>query len=345
MSALKRKNILFESDLNKPQDNALFGIVGQTEQGAEKGAAQLAQSILEMPRSADIIYLKTESLSKSPAAWNFYEPLPEDKMLELIHSITENGLFHAIVVWDRGEEAEEGAFEELNTIRLNFDNSSAAITEKAVTDGEEVLGRYIILSGHNRVRAYSKLYEKTKDDIYLSIPCVIKRDIDTNTAKQIIIDSNFISRTLSAKEKVKSIHRKYVMLGNNTDAYQKIAEDYDLSIRQIQRYLSLTKLRLEFLNLLDLNKISMRSALILTKFSDEIQRKISDDFVRDKENSYYLKNKNIAKLSSDMEYDEIKETLMLEEVEHNFIELKVSIPATKKDELMKYIETLCLAND
>ena len=57
--------------------------------------------------------------------WNFYAPLPDDKMLELIESIRENGLLHPIVVWKRKD---------------------------APT---------MVLSGHNRLEAYKKLYQAT----------------------------------------------------------------------------------------------------------------------------------------------------------------------------------------
>ena len=116
-------------------------------------------------------------LHDAPEQWNFYRPLPEDKFCELIYSIVQNGLLHPIVVWER----EDG---------------------------------YMILAGHNRVRAYRALKEVAESTQYDEIPAIIKarNQIDENKAQEIIIDTNWVSRQLTAYEKTNSIIKKYVRI-------------------------------------------------------------------------------------------------------------------------------------
>ena len=73
----------------------------------------------------------------------------------------------------------------------------------------------MILAGHNRVRAYSMLYEQTGNEKYKKIFACIKKknEISEDEARAIIIDTNFVQRQLSTIEKTKSIVIKYNQLG------------------------------------------------------------------------------------------------------------------------------------
>lgn len=113
----------------------------------------------------EVVNLNIDSLHPSPDEWNFYPAISDKKMLEMVLSIIENGLFNPIIVWER-------------------DNG------------------YQILSGHNRVMAYEKIVEEYKEEEnfdkekYQCIPAIIygKDEIDESKAREIIIDTNYIQR-------------------------------------------------------------------------------------------------------------------------------------------------------
>ena len=85
------------------------------------GAVSLPSLMAELPGTRRLEEVPLDKLSPAPAAWNFYAPLPDDKLLELIESIRTSELLHPIVVWKQPD------------------------------------GDLMILSGHNRVRAYTCL--------------------------------------------------------------------------------------------------------------------------------------------------------------------------------------------
>ena len=89
------------------------------------GAVSLPSLMADLPGTRRLEEVPLDKLSPAPADWNFYAPLPDDKLLELIESIRANDLLHPIVVWKQPD------------------------------------GALMILSGHNRVRAYTALLEKT----------------------------------------------------------------------------------------------------------------------------------------------------------------------------------------
>ena len=108
-----------------------------------------------------IVEIPIENLKPAPSEWNFFPPISEGKMLEMMMSIQENGLFNPITIWNRGEE-------------------------------------YMILSGHNRVNAYKRIVDEFKDTEgfdpkeYETIGAIMYDvdEIDENKAKEIIIDTN-----------------------------------------------------------------------------------------------------------------------------------------------------------
>ena len=102
--------------------------------------------------------------------------------------------------------------------------------------------KYIVLAGHNSVDDFIKLHKTTNDDKYLKIPAFIfkKDEITIETAKSIVVDTNYVQRILSTKEKVKSVMYKYAELeknkikkGNTKDI---IAEELNMSPRMVMHY-------------------------------------------------------------------------------------------------------------
>ena len=62
------------------------------------GAVSLPSLMADLPGTRRLEEVPLDKLSPAPAAWNFYAPLPDDKLLELIESIRANDLLHPIVV-------------------------------------------------------------------------------------------------------------------------------------------------------------------------------------------------------------------------------------------------------
>ena len=171
------------------------------------GAVSLPSLMAELPGTRRLEEVPLDKLSPAPAAWNFYAPLPDDKLLELIESIRTSELLHPIVVWKQPD------------------------------------GDLMILSGHNRVRAYTALLEKTGEDKYHRIPATVLTDISADEAHEIVVDSNYVQRVLTPSEKARSISQKYALAGRKKRSrngvrkskYEQIGEEYNLSARQIAR--------------------------------------------------------------------------------------------------------------
>lgn len=245
-----------------------------------------ADALANLTAGMDIFSLDIYSLDNAPEDWNFYKPLSVNKMEELINSIKENGLLNPIIVWEKGN------------------------------------GRYMILSGHNRKEVFRMLYEDEKNperDKYKKIHCYVKKrdEITENAAKTIIIDTNWVQRTLSIEEKAKSILVKYTELGrkeyasssDGTRTRDIVSEDYSISGRQVSNYLRLNYLIPEIKELAFNNNISIKSGVKLSYFSEPTQKWIYDNY------KDIFNNRNILKLNKDMSRDEITNIFFKENVE------------------------------
>lgn len=231
-------------------------------------------------------------LYPAPAQWNFYEILPQDKMVELMESIQEVGLLHPLIVWKQ----EKG---------------------------------YMILSGHNRKQAYQNLYAIHKNKAYSHIPCIVKEkgEIDEETAREIIIDTNWIQRQLSTLEKAKSISEKYIRLGRKSHSGdgQKsrdiVAADYGISGRMVQNYLSLTDLIPELEGMLRENHLTIKNAVRLSRLDPSIQRWLYEEFSKEE-----LSSAKVRSLDKQMNKKEILSQLRVPE---DYV--KVQIKVKKQD--------------
>ena len=208
------------------------------------GAVSLPSLMADLPGTRRLEEVPLDKLSPAPTEWNFYAPLPDDKLLELIESIRANDLLHPIVVWKQPD------------------------------------GALMILSGHNRVRAYTALLEKTGEDKYRRIPATVLTDITADEAHEIVVDSNYVQRVLTPSEKARSISQKYALAGRKKRSrngvrkskYEQIGEEYNLSARQIARYVRLGSLDGSLLKLLDGGKLPLTTALRLVDFPAESHR-------------------------------------------------------------------------
>lgn len=245
-----------------------------------------------------------QKLDAAPIEWNFYAPLGKDKMIELLQSILVQGLLTPVILWERDK------------------------------------GRYMILSGHNRVNAFKMLKEGLKDDKFSKIQAIIKGkdEITENDARQIIIDTNWVQRVLSVLEKSKSILDKYKLLVENEktfyglNARDIIAKDFDITGRQIDNYRSLNYLINEFRLLIQSGKVSIDAGSRVSKLDPKVQLWIYENFYES------MTNSKLKKLNPVMGKVEIKHILSADKKkpEENLatIQLKVKKEEKKKIEKM-----------
>lgn len=234
-------------------------------------------SVLSLGNSAVIVEeIEISKLVESPDEWNFYSLLPDEKMDELCNSIIESGLLSPIIVWEREND------------------------------------KYMILSGHNRVRAYKKLYNTSRDQKYLTIAAIVKgkEQITEDEARAIIIDTNFVQRQLTTMEKTKSIVYKYKQFGRKKNKSKEkrpvdvIAEEYGMSSRQVYKYYKLQNLIEEFAKRVDQGILSINAALKLASLNEKFQRHLYEKY------NGILTNNKIINLDVYQSEDEIIKSIL-----------------------------------
>lgn len=227
----------------------------------------VVEALDNLPKTKTAILVKTSELYSSPKKWNFYEPLNDNKKMELIESIHSNGVLSPIIVWEVDFE----------TIENEYDDEEA--------DEYDLSGnKYLVLAGHNRVDAVNKLYEATKDEKYLSIPAFILKDkeINLNTAKEIVIDTNYVQRALSIKEIHLSIMHKYAEVEKDINKSGRtrdiVAKKMNISATKIEQYRRLSCLTKELKEMVYEGKIALNSMLKIADKSIEIQNWIYSEY-------------------------------------------------------------------
>lgn len=208
-------------------------------------------------------------------------------------------------------------------------------------------GRYEMISGHRRKFACNKLGIET-------IPCLVKKLTD-DEATIFMVDSNLQREKLLPSEKAFAYKMKYEALkhqgtslpqdttlrpvGTKLRSDSILAEEVNESARQIQRYIRLTNLIPELLEMVDNAEcglspsIAFRPAVELSYLMEDEQRDLVD-FIDDEEATPSLAQAiKMKKLSQDgnLDIDTIHE--IMEEQKANQI-TKFKIPEEK---LMKVI--------
>lgn len=265
------------------------------------GAVSLPSLMAELPGTRRLEEVPLDKLSPAPAAWNFYAPLPDDKLLELIESIRTSELLHPIVVWKQPD------------------------------------GDLMILSGHNRVRAYTALLEKTGEDKYHRIPATVLTDISADEAHEIVVDSNYVQRVLTPSEKACSISQKYALAGRKKRSrngvrkskYEQIGEEYNLSARQIARYVRLGSLDGSLLTLLDGGKLPLTTALRLVDFPAESQKYLAAHHADE------LAGPKMARLTAAMTPEQMDAAL---QAEPQTVRVSVTVPAALEEDFRRMAE-------
>ena len=144
--------------------------LNKTSKYVETLSSDLIKTEKEIVEVAKLSIGKVEDIDidkLEPFPEHTYESYDEDRMNELVESIKKYGLQTPIILWDNGGD------------------------------------KYIILAGHNRVKAHKKLG-------YTKIPAIIKNNLSKEEATIIVNQTNMVQRAfenLSLYEKASSIYQ------------------------------------------------------------------------------------------------------------------------------------------
>ena len=243
-----------------------------------------------------------------------FKVLDDDKMTELVKSISVNGVLTPVLIRPDGS------------------------------------GGYEMISGHRRMHAAklaglkkipSVIKEMSDDDAVIAM-------VDSNVQREEILPSE---RAFSFKMKMEALKRqgsrsdlstsglevpklKEIDEGKSEDrARNKIGADAGMSGRQVQRYLRLTELVPEVLDLVDRKKIGVNLAVDIAGFDKELQGWIYE-YVKD---NGFLKPQQIEALKSTNNVENISQRVMIEIMNNALPEKKVSGKVTLSEKkLDKY---------
>ncbi len=296
------------------RDKAAEKIAEMKSRQEESGFDSVVESYVKpmQQEKGGIVNLEIDLLQDAPKEWNFFQPLPEDKMIELVESIQENGILHNLIAW------------------------------------EHKPGLYMILSGHNRVAASWHLFEITGEEKYLTVPTVIKGpELTEQQARQIIVDSNWCQRELSPMEKNRAIMIKYVYFKDiydysNKDTMELIGTYFNIGWKQVSNLMRLGNLIPPFRHMFDSGQISQRNALKLSYMSEEEQDRLYEDFGSNLTNSVLSRASSYQEIrkvaSGDLEVKTITVKIPAKH-EHSFRKFyKEWLEAIKKQDSVSGIE-------
>jgi ParB family chromosome partitioning protein len=253
------------------------------------------------------VLLDIESVFPSPDEWNFYPEISEKKMIEMMLSIMENGLFNPIIVWQQGN-------------------------------------KYQILSGHNRVIAYKRIvneYSSLKNfDInkYKKIPAIVykEEELDELKAREIIIDTNYIQREEDKSLTPTIIKHRLEILRNRKDIKGRtidiLAKELGISSTKVyEDHVIATKIIPELNEFFFNNKIRKKSLLRFAWFNKETQKKIYKEYNKE------LTDDRISKLKKGMTGEEIRECFKGKIIRKTLVTVSVPESLAKEFKIMSKI--------
>lgn len=251
--------------------------------------------------------INIDLIDDAPEEWNFFDRLNEFKMQELKESILENGLLHAPVVWQKEDK------------------------------------RYTMLSGHNRKNVYQQLFEETQNEKYKKMFCYVKMDkeLTEDEARSIIIDTNFVQRQLSHKEKEKSVAAKYDIVGRRKrnsrqeDIATVIGKDLKIKRSQVYTYRSLRGLIAPLSGIIG-DKLTLEAGAKLAKLNKKTQEQLyakQEEIFSDKKIS-----KKILKIdiNSKTTYDQLLEQINEVEFQYRY---HIDIDKEHVERLKEFLRT------
>ena len=293
---------------------------------------QLIDEIInEELQSMQIFDIPMEELYSAPAKWNEWNRLPEEKLIQLCQSIVEIGQQAPCIVW-------------------KIDKAKVlSLYDSGEPDAYGFVGeKYMILSGHNRAfcrRLIGGTVEHSDDEEYRVCPCIVYEEPISeefiDKAKQIIDDTNYLSRENTPKEIMRAIRKKLEAESNRykkrevTKVTDSIAKKLNMNEKTVRRYTKLNDdLLPSILNFLYDGNISFNDAMTISDFDSSVQEYLFQNhknlFTNKREMKRFLK---LA--TSDMSIPEVQEILVAEEKAAKFEKITVSVPIDRIDEFNK----------
>lgn len=274
-------------------------------------------------KTEQIVRIEIDKLQIAPQEWNFYPQLHEEDFAKLVKSIFEHGLLHPIVVRKEGDN-------------------------------------HIILSGHNRVRAFrtirkelQELLDGTRAEIlgiendenvnpsdFQQIMAVIKEDITDDEAREIIIDANYVQRQLTQKLLTRSVIEKYKIIQERRkqiedDRYKNmktreiVAQEFKLSGRHIDRYKKLENLNPKMLEEFYNGKLSLELAAKLSGLKPIVQNHIEEKYLKDVMRYPARTLENLKPSLSKLDIDKI-----MQDISQNYDFIKLTIKEDGKNKVV-----------
>lgn len=245
--------------------------------------------------SKSIVDVDIDKLYSAPSDINFFPPISEDKMLEMMFSILDNGLFHPIIIWEKDND-----------------------------------GRYMILAGHNRVEAYKRIIEEYKDEEgfnvndYKKIPSIIYNsdEIDERKAKEITIDTNYVQRQDDKQLMPTIVKNRMDIVRNRKDIKGRtidiVASELGLSRTKVyEDHVIAENIIPEFQELYYNGELRKKPVLRFNWFSKETQRWMYETY------GDYINNKTVSRIKKGMNKHQLGKTFMYEDNSESRVTFRV----------------------
>ena len=201
-----------------------------------------------------------------------FKVLDDDKMEDLVESVKERGVVTPVLLRPLGND------------------------------------QYEMISGHRRMHAAKRAGLQT-------IPAIV-REMTDDEAVIIMVDANIqreellpSERAFAFKMKMDAIKHQGAAFGHNVQkwSHEEIGKESGLSGRQVNRYIRLTDLIPELLELVDRKKIQFTVAVDISYIDKQIQKWIYE-YIRD---NGFIKQNQIMALRKQLETEPVSQSFMI----------------------------------
>lgn len=216
--------------------------------------------------------MEIDIASIHPFAGHPFKVIDDEKMQDLVESVRENGVITPVL------------------IRPAMEN------------------QYEMISGHRRMHAAELAGLST-------IPAIV-RDMTDDEAVIAMVDANIqreellpSEKAFAFKMKMDAIKHQGITFGHDVQkwSHEEIGKESGMSGRQVNRYIRLTELVPELLDLVDCKKINLTLAVDISYIDKEIQKWIYE-YIRD---NGFIKPNQITALRKQLETETISQNFMI----------------------------------
>ena len=206
-----------------------------------------------------------------------FKVIDDDKMRDLVESVKENGVLTPVLIRPVGTD------------------------------------KYEMVSGHRRLHA-AKLAGLT------TIPAIV-REMTDDEAVITMVDANIqreellpSEKAFAYKMKMDAIKHQGIAFGHDVQkwSHEAIGKESGISGRQVNRYIRLTELIPELLDMVDCKKLNLTVAVDISYINKEIQKWIYE-YIKD---NGFIKPSQIAALRKQLETEDVSHSFMISIFNH-----------------------------